>query len=250
MIGIPMDIVAEFPVEEPICLLSEQAAADPEVIEKIKQQLMDGKKVVITSGFLHARQEDVADIAELRYTDHKALVRRFREGRNPQMMTIDEPILIPQIKYLTNDSWEVISALDKDNGWPLLHRSEYGNSSLYVLTVPENFEDLYALPAGVTSAIKRVMTGGMNVLLDGPGKTSLFVYDNGTAVVESFNDHPVTVALMTREPAASATDLRSGEVYASKERGYKEGGWFDPPTVYHAFEMEIPPHSFKAIRIA
>ena len=213
MIGIPVDIVAEFPVEEPICLLSEQSAADPDVVEKIKQQLVDGKNVVITSGFLRARQADVADIVELRYTDHKALVRRFREGRNPQTMTIDEPILIPQIKYLTNDSWEVVSALDKDNGWPLLHRAEYGNGSLYVLTIPENFEDLYVLPAGATSAIERVMTSGMNVLLDSPGKTSLFVYDNGTVVVESFNDEPVTVALMSREPAASATDILSGEVY-------------------------------------
>ena len=250
MVGIPMDIVPEFPVDEPVCLISEQAACDAGVVEKIKKQLVNGKDVVITSGFLRARQADVADIAELRYTDHKALVSKFAVGRSPDALTIDEPMLIPQIKYLTNDSWEVVSALDRDNGWPLLHRAQYGSGNLYVLTIPENMEDLYRLPAEVTSRVKQVLTKGMLATLEGPGKTSIFVYDNGTAVVESFNDAPVEVTVRTPASVTIATDMLSGDAYEYVDAPVMEGSRLDPPTVYHAFSMEIPPHSFKAIRFA
>ena len=248
MIGIPMDIVPEFPVDEPVCLVSEQAARDADVVEKIKKQLLSGKDVVITSGFLRARQADVADIVELRYTDHKALVRKFVVGRAVEGLDIDEPMPIPQIKYLTNDSWEVVSALDRDNGWPLLHRAQYATGNLYVLTIPENMEDLYRLPAAVTSRIKQVLTRGMSATLEGPGKTSIFVYDNGTAVVESFNDAPVEVTIRTPASVTTVTDMVSGDAYESTDAPVMEGSRLDPPTIYHAFKMEIPPHSFRAIR--
>lgn len=249
MIGIPMDIVPEFPADERICLVTEQAAADADVVEKIKRQLVDGKDVMITSGFLRARQDGVADIVELRYTDHKALVSRFKAGRRGADLSIDEKILIPQIKYLTNDSWELVSALDSDNGWPLLHCADYANGKLYVLTIPENMEDLYKLPALITSAIKHHLTKGMDVMLEGPGKTSLFVYDNHTVVVESFNDEPVQVAIRTGTSVLTVSDVLSGEAYTYSEEPVLEGGWYDPPTIYHAFAMVIPPHSFKAIRL-
>ncbi len=183
MIGIPIDIVPEFPVEEQICLLTKQAAFDVDIIAKIKKQLVDGKDVMITSGFLEAKQAEIADIAELRYTNHKAFVNRFKLGWFSDM-TIGEKILIPQIKYLTNDSWELVSGLDGDNGWPVLQRADYGNGCLYVMTIPENMADLYKLPAVVTAKIKHVLTQGMQVMLDAPGKTSIFVYDNHTVIVE------------------------------------------------------------------
>ena len=51
------------------------------------------------------------------------------------MDTIAEPILIPQIAYLTNDAWELSSALEGPNGWPILLEAPYGGK-LVVLTIP------------------------------------------------------------------------------------------------------------------
>jgi hypothetical protein len=57
MIGIPIDLVPEFPTDDKIILLTEHAKNDPEIVGKIKQRLMDGKDVIITSGLVNALQD-------------------------------------------------------------------------------------------------------------------------------------------------------------------------------------------------
>jgi hypothetical protein len=48
MIGIPIDLMPEFPAEASTILLTECAAYDPTIVDKIKKQLIAGKTVVIT----------------------------------------------------------------------------------------------------------------------------------------------------------------------------------------------------------
>jgi hypothetical protein len=68
MIGIPMDIVPEFPAAEKTILLTEQAKFDPAIVAKIKTQLTGGKTVIITSGLLKALQgKGLEDIIELEF---------------------------------------------------------------------------------------------------------------------------------------------------------------------------------------
>jgi len=78
------------------------------------------------------------------------------------------------VRYATNDSWEEITALAGPNGFPLLHHADYGSGRLFVLTVPDNFADLYALPAPALDHIRRVVTKGLPVRLQGPSQVSLF----------------------------------------------------------------------------
>jgi hypothetical protein len=81
MIGLPMNMEPEFPAEDSVILLTEEARFDDHIADKIKKQLTDGKTVVITSGLLRAVQDKgLNDIAELRYTDRKALVQDFTAG--------------------------------------------------------------------------------------------------------------------------------------------------------------------------
>ena len=54
MIGLPMNMEPEFPADDSIILLTEEAKFDDKIVDKIKKQLTDGKTVVITSGLLHA----------------------------------------------------------------------------------------------------------------------------------------------------------------------------------------------------
>ncbi len=143
--GIPIEMVPYFPKDESIILLTEAAKFDTQIVPQIKAQLTAGKKVVITSGLLKAIQEKLNDIVELQYTDRKVIVKDFLV--NGKSYHSDKAILIPQIQYLTNDSWEVISTYDGPNGWPLLHRAAYSKGRLIVLVVPENFADLSQLPS-------------------------------------------------------------------------------------------------------
>ena len=75
MIGIPMDIVPEFPTDANMVILTEQAAADADIIKKMDKHLRSGKDITITAGFLRAMKgKGIESIVDLEYTDRKALV--------------------------------------------------------------------------------------------------------------------------------------------------------------------------------
>ncbi len=242
MIGIPMDLVPEFPADEKMVLLTESAAFDPLIVEKMKRQLRGGNHLLITSGLVRALGRRLDDIVELRCTDRKALVKEFRAGWGP-MIAGDKEVLIPQIQYLTNDSWEEISAFDGTNGWPLLHSASYAKGTLYVLTIPENFIDLYRLPAPVLNMVRAVVSRHLPVRLEGPGQISLFLYDNHTLIVESFLDEAADIALVVKN--GTLENLLTGE----RLNGEAVTDFRRQETGEKRFKMSIKPHSFIVYRI-
>jgi hypothetical protein len=247
MIGIPMDISPVFPADGNMILLTETAKFDPQLVQKIRERLWDGKNVMITSGLLRALQgKGIEDIVELKYTDRKALVTDFIAGWGRSSKSAQE-ILIPQIEYLTNDSWEEVSAIKGASGWPILHRANYSKASLYVLTIPDNYSDLYQYPADLLNRIRTVATKDFNIKLEGPSQVCLFCYDNGTFIVESFLPEPVTVKIVAKEPTATLKDLVSNETL----QGTTVSNAFfrnSQATPERSFEITIKPHSYKVFQ--
>lgn len=247
MIGIPMDILPEFPAVDQVILLTEAAAFDPQIVSKIKTRIQSGGNVIITSGLLRALQgKGIEDVAELRYTDRKALVSDFKAGWGRPVKSSQE-ILIPQINYLTNDSWEEVSAIKGENGWPLLHRAQYSKGYLYVLTIPDNFADLYQYPDVVLNRIRAVASKGMDFRLEGPSRISLFCYDNGSFIVESFLPEPVTVRVYTPKGFNTLSDLISGESITGTAVPVPpfRNRQFVPE---NGFEITLKPHSYRVFR--
>lgn len=203
MIGLPMEMQPFFPEDQKVVLLTEQAKSDPDLVKKIDAQLHRGGDVVITSGLLEAIRDKIAQFAELTI-DGKALVNDFgRYGKS------DKDILINQIGYYTNDTWEIVSAgnpLTKGtSGWPILHRGKYSKGNLYVLTIPDDFSDLYHYPEAALNQIRTVLGRDLKARLEGPAKVSLFVYDNDKVIVESFLDETVTVKVVTADKTIPVT---------------------------------------------
>ena len=268
MIGIPMDIVPEFPTDANMIFLTQQAAADPDIVEKIKGQLMQGKSVTITSGFLHAMQgKGIENIAELQYTDRKAIVRDFGGGgfggmRGGGANQATDDIVIPQIVYYTNDSWEELAARDGTSGWPMIISSSYANGTMYTFTIPEDFIDLYNLPSSVLSRFRSYLTSGMPVSIDAPGMVSLFVYDNDTCIVESFRDEPVDVTVTAAKQVSGLRDLQTDELIGSgggrggMRRGSAggmggfrgSGGRRSSGIARTSFNVKIKPHSYRVFK--
>ena len=246
MIGLPMDMYPAFPEGRKTVLLTEQAAADPALTEKIDRQLKAGGDVVITTGLLKAVPEKIAPICELRCDDLKAIVNDFgRYGKS------EKDILIPQVRYWTNDSWEVVSAgrplTGGVSGWPILHRCIYSQGTLYVLTIPDDFGNLYDYPEGALNEIRRRMSRDMDLYLEGPAKVSLFLYDNKTVIVENFNDNPVNVKLVGTTGLKKLTDLETGEtIDAAVEQMPAFFRRMAAPSPKAA--MTIKPHSYRAFR--
>lgn len=248
MIGLPMDMYSTFPEGRKMVLLTRQAAGDPDIVDKIQKQLMDGNFVAITTGLLNAIPDKLAQICELRCDGYKALVNDF--GRYGQS---EKDILIPQIQYLTNDSWEVISAgrplTGGVSGYPILHRALYSKGTLYVLAIPDDFGNLYDYPAGVLNEIRRTLSKDLDLYLEGPSKVSVFLYDNKTVIVENFNDTPVEVKLVGGEGFAKLTDLENGEEIAAAQEQNPFGAFFrsrQAPAVKASFTLK--PHSYRAFR--
>jgi hypothetical protein len=228
MVGIPMDIVPEFPADAKTVLLTEQAKFDPAIVGKIKKQLVDGKAVVITSGLLKALQgKGIEDIVELEYTGQTVATREFAGGRGGRGARLDNDILIPQIRYATNDSWEVVSAFTSSNrtsGTPILLSAKYSKGLFYVLTIPQAVGDLYNYPQGVLASIRNVLAKDMYVRLDAPAMVSLFAYDNDKFIVESFQDNQVTARIVTDRRITKLHDLVTGQELTGQAVAGGRGG--------------------------
>ena len=246
MIGLPMDIHPTFPEDQDVVLLTAQAAGDPDIMTKIKEQLRRGKEVVITSGLLKAIPEKIAEVAELRCTDLKAIVNDFgRHGKS------EREFIIPQVLYYTNDSWEMVSAgrplTGGVSGYPILLRSNYLSGNMYVLTIPDDMGNLYDYPQGALNEIRRVLSKDMDLYIEGPSKVGLFMYDNRTFVVENFNDETVEINVVGHpDEVNELKSLLDDETVSAAPAPPATGFWgrrFEPKA---SFRITLKPHSYKA----
>lgn len=246
MLGIPIDIVPEFPSQAGVVLLTESAKFDPHILAKIKDHLMRGKQVVITSGLLRALQgKGIEDIVELEYTDRKASVQDYQIGWF-QSMRGEKPVTIPQITYLTNDSWEEISGVTGVNGYPMLHSAVYSAGILYVLTIPEVFGELFHLPRAVLTRLKETLLPDLFVRVESPAEVALFAYDNDTFIVESFLPDDQLVTIVVDDSVTRLEDLQSGEQVSGEDKP----GWRGQKSGKRAFDVKLKPHSYRVFRCA
>ena len=234
MIGVPMDMHPSFPEDSKVVLLTEQAKSDPSLKAKIDAQLKRGGDVVVTTGLLRAVPDVIGQFVQCRI-EGDVLVNDF--GRNGKS---DKDILIPHVRYYTNDSWDVISAgrplRGGTNGFPLMLRGSYAKGNLYVLSIPEDFSNLYDLPEGVLNQIRAILTKDLNVRIQAPSKVSLFVYDNDTFIVESFLDEPVNVNVMPVEgKVKSIRNLLDSSSVKPQGNG--------------SFALTLQPHTYQAFKI-
>ena len=251
MIGLPMDMHPQWKDDRQQILLTEQAAKDKEIVEKIKGQLRKGGDVIITTGLLKAIKDQLADVCELYCGDLKAIVNDFGfSGKS------EREFIIPQVKYFTNDAWEVVSAGRPLNGgvsgYPILLRDTYSKGILFVLTIPDDFGNLYDYPAGALNIIRRAMSKDVGAYIEGPSKVSLFPYDNKTLVVENFNDQAVSVRVVVNSKVGSLRNLLTGEQLKPATLSASQGffgrnrfyGYAEGATV---FDVTLPAHSYVGL---
>ena len=244
MLGIPIDLGPEFPAEDKTILLTESAQADPEIVQKIEQQVRAGKSVVVTSGLFKALQDKgIRDIVELTVTDRKASVQDFQIGWFG-VHHGESPILVPHMDYMTNDSWEEISGQTRNTGHPILHSASYAEGRLYVLTIPDNYDDLYKLPVKVLSRIRDTLLTDLYVQVNGPAQVALFVYDNDTFVVESFLPEEAEIEIVVGDEITSLCDATSGEALSGKP----VLDWRGQSTGKVHYGTTIAPHALRVFR--
>ncbi len=262
-LGIPIELTPRFPTEADIVLLTESAKYDGDIVARIKGQLTAGRKVVITSGLLHALQgRGIEDVVEWEYTDRKFAVHDFLEGygagngtRLNDPTVVGRDILFPEIRFYTNDSWALVRGVANARGVPILLMNRYSRGTLYVLNIPENIGDLYGMPQPAMNVIRTYLQGDFPVRLDAPAQVSLFAYDNGAFILQSFRAEPTRVAISVGGAHRELKDLLSHEVVAADsdsdvqlhartdaQRRQPDGG------TRTSFRVQLPPHSYRVFR--
>jgi hypothetical protein len=258
-IGVPVNLVPEFPTNASTILLTAASSYDPNLVAKTEAYVRNGGQAIVTSGLVEALgAKGFQGIAEIQVTGHRVMATRFGGGRggNPAgtPAQTDLNIILPQMRYFENDSWSAINFETAMSGYPMAVRAAYGKGNLYVLAVPDDFADLYRLPQSVLTQIRSLLGRDIFVSLDGPDHVSLFAYDNRTFIVQNFQSQPVT----TRVSVVRATtlhDLLNGQALTAAQRGGGGGagrsgrgggrGGGNAGNGGSSFEVSVPGHSFR-----
>ncbi len=241
MIGIPIELYPEFPDKAKTILLTEDAKADKEIVSKIKKHLEGGGNIIITSGLLKALQDKGLDkIAEI-----------YNTGNVLKIPGATGDILVPEIQFMTNDAWALVAATANGHGAPLLTMDRYSKGILFVLTIPENSNDLYSLKFSDLNAIRQYLLRDFPVEIDAPSQVSLFTYDNNALVVESFLDAPTPVTVGTLGSFTRLRNLVTGEVVEATKPVADPGAMrrrrrLPPRTEFH---ITVEPHSLAAFAL-
>ena len=201
-LGIPIELYPEYPAQAHTILLTRAAAADPDILSKIKSSLRSGANVIVTSGFLEAMQGNgFGNLAEWNTTGHTIAIDRyfdgFGAGNGTELKEAGKarPVLFPEVHFYTNDSWGIIRGVAASKGFPIVLMNHYAKGTIYLWTMPDNFGDLYNLPQPMITRIKQYLFPDAPVQIDAPDHVALFTYDNGAFVVENFRDEPATVRI-------------------------------------------------------
>jgi hypothetical protein len=277
MIGLPMDILPQFPADADMVLLTEQATFDSDIIQKIKAQLEAGKSICVTSGFLRAMKgKGIEDICELETTGATVPVRRFTFAGGPgapfrggrgfarregELDPFEAPrdILVPEIKYfniLTHDAWgDALGVSPGGTTYPVVLSCDYSKGKFYVLTIPNDPADLYALPPTVLSVVRAALGAAEPVRIDNaPAQVALFRYDNHAFIVQNYLPTAAEVTVSVTGTPAQIHDLLAGKDLAPSPatgRGFGRGpggfrgrGPSAPPRT--SFTFTVLPHSYMA----
>jgi hypothetical protein len=223
-LGVPIELYPQYPASARTILLTQSAAADPNIIAKIDTSLHGGANVIVTSGFLEAMQDrGFGQLAEWRTTDHTIAIDRYFDGFGAGNGTElkepgkTKPVLFPEVRFYTNDSWGIIRGVAAAKGFPIVLMNHYSKGTIYLWTMPQNFGDLYSLPQPMVTRIKQYLFADLPVSIDAPDHVALFTYDNGAFIVQNYRDDGATVRIGRKGRQSSETAV-------------------------------IPPHSFRLFR--
>ena len=211
-LGVPIELYPQYPAQAHTILLTQAAATDPQIIAKIDASLHAGANVIVTSGFLEATQDKgFQQLAEWRTTGHTIAIDRyfdgFGAGNGTELKEAGKtrPVLFPEVRFYTNDSWGIIRGVAAAKGFPILLMNHYSKGTIYLWTMPENFGDLYLLPRPMVTRIKDYLFADAPVRIDAPDHVALFTYDNGTFIVENYRDDAATVRIARMDRKATET---------------------------------------------
>lgn len=244
MAGLAFEPTPQFPETDRLIMLTAESVKDPEIMGKLKAHLMKGGDACLTSGFIRETQgKGVEEFTSVIYTDKKVITKDYTILGPGWGFTGDycgrDTVIFPGLKYKNNAAESLILANKEDNNFPVFLRNEYGKGTIYVLAVSDDFAEIYLYPMEVLTFIRQYLMSGMGIYLEGGAKVGLFLYDNDTFILESFQDQACKVKLHLVGGNRKLIEVKNGKELPASIRKEKE-------TI---FEIELWPVFYRMFRI-
>ena len=251
MLGLPVEPVPYFPATEPKLLLTESAAADKGIADKLAAYVEKGGDAVITTGFLKRTGEELRKrgLTEAYLSGGRVNATRYQvTGDFAGDIGHCTPVSFPEIVHGNNASWSLLNAGDGDEHSSVFLRSAYGKGRLYIMAVPEHSSDICRMPAVTVNVLKRALLSPEHDTYVTGNDISMFTYDDGSVILYRYvkNDsHSTRVTLHTSKKVKALKDINSGREIPAREVMLFED--FERHTEYVA-EVILQPGMFTAYK--
>lgn len=241
--GIAFEPMPGFPQTDKLILLTANSAKDENVLDRMKDHLFRGGDICITSGFLEAMQgKGIEAFTCARVTGGRVYAKDYLIGGFGSVFKGEcygrDEVLLPVVKYMTNSADCLIAICKNDNNFPVLLRSRYANGTIYVLTTPDDYADIYKYPREVITVIRQYLMSSLGIYMEGDGKCGLFLYDNDTLIIESFMYKNTRVRLHAAG-VRKLRDIRNG--FEAEPIQEKDGE--------SIFEVPLQPVFYRAFKL-
>ncbi len=245
MAGLAFEPQPAFPATKSLILLTQNSAIDEQVLDKMKEHLIHGGDVCITSGFLKVMQgKGIEDFTSARYSDKKVYTKDYLVSGTSSVFNGEyygrNEVMLPILGYMNNSADCLVAARKEDNNFPLLLRNSYANGTIYTLTVPDDYADFYKYPREVLTTLRQYLMSSLGIYMEGGDNVGIFLYDNGTFIVESFLDHNSKIKLHVASGTKKLIDIRTGAEVAPLLRREIES----------IFEIPMMPVYYKVFKLA
>ncbi|WP_039767183.1 hypothetical protein [Caldicellulosiruptor sp. F32] len=244
MVGIPFELTPHFPQNSNIVFITADCANHKDILQKLKEHLLAGKDVIMTSGFLKAMQrKGIEDLTSVRVTDKKVFTNLFAIKTEvcsfSKYVYGKKEILIPVLEHRTNSSWQEIVAISGENNFPVLMKDFYGRGIIYTLTIPENYSDIYNWPLDVLTEIRKVFMKNFDLYIEAEEKIGIFVYSNDTFIIESFLPYRTKVNIHIKNKNKKLIDpLKASDLKVSMISENE-----------NIYEINLEPTSFRVLKL-
>ena len=238
MIGVPVEITPELPQTVDAVLLTANAAGDTGIVPKIQEMLLNGTKVILTSGLLEKlKDKGIRQIINAGMNG-PVVIDRCSDLNFKDVYRTRRDILLPGLILPTNDAWrEVLGITPGGSSVPLLSYAAYGTGEIWLLTVPFDFAQFYDLPRQTLWQIRQFLLEDQKVILDAPANVAFFNFNDQTLLVYSFKSHAAKVGLVFKQKT-KVIDFFSGREMTLKttDKG-------------HVVEWTLPAGQFKVLQL-
>ena len=220
MCGTQLELQPGFPDGAPAVLLTQRAACRPDAVEKLEKYVREGGKAIVTVGFLHETYDrGIQDMTSVRLTHRHVTGDRYMidlcdyDYAGIRYARGTEKVMIEALDYKTNATWADVLMLSGEDNFPVLTEDFYGKGRLLILNIPENFADLYSLPAEVVGTLCGQINTGLPFYLSAEPKWSLISYDNEVCCLHSFRPMMSAARVVVRGECKGIQDLETGRVW-------------------------------------